>query len=176
MLIKDPLIFPEKLFPLTVQGLVHDSKEYVWFNLPTLDKISAHSLELKHVGNMYRPPSEWRVAATMGTFVGTTATWMGAVGAAASITAAPPLAILLSLTTGVAGMAGVVKATTYVDEMFEERPPRVLGQQCTDGGDDGEDNNNRPLSAEDFTVQPGTHTVSSRRGRDCEDRRRRHRR
>ncbi|KAF2194015.1 hypothetical protein K469DRAFT_189668 [Zopfia rhizophila CBS 207.26] len=29
MLIKDPLIFPEKLFPLTIQGLVHNSKEYV---------------------------------------------------------------------------------------------------------------------------------------------------
>ncbi|KIW94570.1 uncharacterized protein Z519_04546 [Cladophialophora bantiana CBS 173.52] len=38
LVIKDPLIFPADLFPFTVQGLVHDSKAYVWLNLPTMTK------------------------------------------------------------------------------------------------------------------------------------------
>lgn len=164
MLIKDPLIFPEKLFPLTIQGLVHNSNKYVWFNLPTLDEISAHSLELKHVGNMYRRPSEWRQAATFGTFVSSGAAWVGTVAVATSL-AAPPLAPIAFLATSIPGAVGVIKATSHVEKMFEEPPPRVLGQGYTDG----EDN---------VSVQPRTHIVSSRprQDRDDEDRRRRHRR
>ncbi|AEO70718.1 uncharacterized protein THITE_2132160 [Thermothielavioides terrestris NRRL 8126] len=35
MLIIDPLIFPEELYPLTIRGLVHNSQPLVWFDLPT---------------------------------------------------------------------------------------------------------------------------------------------
>ncbi|KAG7294410.1 hypothetical protein NEMBOFW57_004481 [Staphylotrichum longicolle] len=55
MLVKDPLIFPEALYPLTIRGLVHNSKPLVWFGLPTIDGVPLHLLELHHIGNLSRP-------------------------------------------------------------------------------------------------------------------------
>lgn len=123
MLIKDSLSFPADLFLFTVQGLVHDSKAYVWFNLPTLDKTSAYSLELKHVGNMDRPPSEWGTAAALGASVGSSAAWMGTVVTTTSLVT-PPMAPIAFSATGISGGLGVMTATTHVGKMFEEPTPQ----------------------------------------------------
>ncbi|EEQ91474.2 uncharacterized protein BDCG_06594 [Blastomyces dermatitidis ER-3] len=192
MLIKDPLIFPDKLFPLTVQGLKHDSKEYVWFNLPTLNDTHAYSLDLKDVGNIYQPPSNGQDAAAATTFAASTAGWIGITLWATSL-AAPILAPFVLMGSGVSGMVGAVQATKHVHESFKQKLPRVLGQQridddnaeCGDGNGNNNNNNNngssadstnQPVSAGEFTVQPGTHIVSHRRHYEHENRRRRRRR
>ncbi|KKZ66810.1 hypothetical protein EMCG_07499 [[Emmonsia] crescens] len=180
MFIKDPLIFPNKLFPLTVQGLKHDSKEYVWFNLPTLNDTDAYSLDLKDVGNIYQPPSGGQDAGAMTTLAASTAGWIGATVWATSL-AAPILAPFVFLSSGVSGMVSAVQATKHVHESVNQKRPRVLGQ-CINNDDDGEGENGSstsislPLSAQEFTVQPGTQTVSRRRRHEHENRRRRHRR
>ncbi|PGG96912.1 hypothetical protein GX51_07604 [Blastomyces parvus] len=192
MLIKDPLIFPDKLFPLTVQGLKHDSKEYVWFNLPTLNDTDAYSLDLKDVGNIYQPPSTGQGAAAATTFAASTAGWIGITLWATSL-AAPILAPFALMGSGVSGMVGAVQATKHVHQSFSQKQPRVLGQPIDgddgDGGDgSGNDNNNninngssaddtkQSVSADEFTIQPDTQTVSPKRRYEHENRRRRHRR
>ncbi|PGH08767.1 hypothetical protein AJ79_05866 [Helicocarpus griseus UAMH5409] len=177
MFIKDPLIFPDRLFPLTVQGLKHDSKEYVWFNLPTLNDTDAYSLELKDVGNIHQPPSGGEAEA-VGQFAASTAGGFATAIVEASL-APPILAPFVFLKSGVKGMVGAVQATKQARDSLNQKPPRVLGQSINDDGDRGGSNEdgirNGPSEAE-FTVQPGTQTVARRRNDELENRRRRRRR
>ncbi|OAX85536.1 hypothetical protein ACJ72_00074 [Emergomyces africanus] len=185
MLIKDPLIFPDKLFPLTIQGLKHDSKEYVWFNLPTLNNTDAYSLDLKDVGNIYQSQNPGKDATAMTTFAASTAGWIGATIWATSL-AAPIIAPFVFLSSGVSGMASAVQATKDVHASLSQKRPRVLGQVIDedaedDNGEGGQDASSGTrvsprMSAQEFTVQPGTQTVSCRRRHEHENRRRRHRR
>ncbi|KAI9035886.1 uncharacterized protein KD926_002640 [Aspergillus affinis] len=108
MLVKDPLEFPEELFPLTVRCDIHDSNPYVWLNLPTVDNLSSDLLHLDRIGNLARPPSEWEgpavAAAALGTFLLGAATTIALEGAIS--VAFPPLAPVAAI----GGIIGTVAA------------------------------------------------------------------
>ncbi|RFU25234.1 hypothetical protein B7463_g11098, partial [Scytalidium lignicola] len=57
LVIKQPFIFPEDLYPLTVHGHIHNSREYVWLNLPTMKDLSVDSFMMANVGNIATLPN-----------------------------------------------------------------------------------------------------------------------
>ncbi|KAM3075324.1 hypothetical protein ACMFMG_007237 [Clarireedia jacksonii] len=67
MVIRQSFVFPEELYPLTVHGHIHNSKEYVWLNLPTMQELSPDVFELSNIGNIAsipKPPKLWEHALT----------------------------------------------------------------------------------------------------------------
>ncbi|KAL4931859.1 uncharacterized protein BDV17DRAFT_227441 [Aspergillus undulatus] len=64
MLVREPLAFPHEVYPLSIKGFIHDSKPYVWFNLPTIDDVPTNNLRSStlaiYIGlrALGRPPQE----------------------------------------------------------------------------------------------------------------------
>ncbi|KAK3942412.1 hypothetical protein QBC46DRAFT_380160 [Diplogelasinospora grovesii] len=172
-LIKDPLVFPGELYPFTIRGLVHNCKPLVWFDLPTIDDVPPHLFELRHIGNLSKPPSEWRKPAAAAAAVTT-----GGVGIAASagltMAAIPilgplaPLAGVICIGGTVASMMAAGERYDQVNQMFKRPAPRLLGQRREGAAPE----NSREDEQDDFTYQPTTRRVS-RRSRHGNNRRRR---
>ncbi|KAK5651924.1 hypothetical protein OQA88_11583 [Cercophora sp. LCS_1] len=174
MLVKEPLIFPEALYPLTITGLVHNSKPLVWFDLPTVrDDVNPQLLELHHIGNLSCPPSQWQrpVAATAGVVTGGAGIAVAAVATVAAASFIGPLAGVIWLGGGGAAIAGGDAVSDQVARMFDSPAPRVLGWGAERAGVDREAD-----EMNNFNIEPGTRRVSrnSRHiGRGNGDRRRR---
>jgi hypothetical protein len=67
LVIEKPLSFDENLLPLTIHGMLHDSQNMVWLNLPSVQDYQARNIELIHVGNIATrppPPTLWQRAST----------------------------------------------------------------------------------------------------------------
>ncbi|KAG4033830.1 hypothetical protein MFRU_004g03330 [Monilinia fructicola] len=67
MVVRTAFVFPEELYPLTVRGHIHNSKEYVWLNLPTMKDVPSDLFEMSNVGNIATlppPPRLWQHALT----------------------------------------------------------------------------------------------------------------
>ncbi|TGO20505.1 hypothetical protein BPAE_0289g00030 [Botrytis paeoniae] len=67
MVVRTAFVFPEELYPLTVRGHIHNSKEYVWLNLPTMKDVPSDLFEMSNVGNIAalpKPPALWQHALT----------------------------------------------------------------------------------------------------------------
>lgn len=128
MLIKEPLEFPD-LGKLIIHGEKHASILYVWYNLTTHGK-HPNSPILKGVGNMVRPASEWKKAATIATSVaGVAATVVSAVGASVMTAIACPLAVPVAMVgTAAAGMYCTEAAVKAVGARLGQEVPRVLGE------------------------------------------------
>ncbi|CZR60206.1 uncharacterized protein PAC_10102 [Phialocephala subalpina] len=54
--IKEPLAFAEKLWPLRLHGMIHNTKPHVQLNLPTADK---DMLDLDGIGKWEKPRNMW---------------------------------------------------------------------------------------------------------------------
>ncbi|KAH8800421.1 hypothetical protein F5884DRAFT_758029 [Xylogone sp. PMI_703] len=57
LVIKQAFLFPDELYPLTVHGHIHNSREYVWLNLPTMKDLSPDVFLLSNVGNVAALPN-----------------------------------------------------------------------------------------------------------------------
>jgi hypothetical protein len=125
LVIKEALLFPEDLYPLSVEGHIHNSIARVWLNIP---EVPPDMLELSNVGNLAEPPSAWRDVATGATFLGTLATLGGgSTASAATVTPmAPPIGAAIFLGGGIAASLATFWATQEVDRQFYQEP-RVLG-------------------------------------------------
>ncbi|KAH7044023.1 hypothetical protein B0J12DRAFT_189153 [Macrophomina phaseolina] len=127
LVIQEPIIVPRELYPLTIEGHVHNSIFQVWLNIPGLPEGDS---TLRDVGNLAAPPSfwqEWASALEAATSAGTFAAGGGVaagVATAAAGTAAAPLAFLA---VGVATMYGSVMAAKTVGEALRAPEPRLLG-------------------------------------------------
>ncbi|KAI9372948.1 hypothetical protein BJX61DRAFT_412062 [Aspergillus egyptiacus] len=163
MLINEPVSFPEELYPLSITGYIHDSKPYVWFDLPNIDNVSPELLDIRHVGNLARPPSSWENAAVAGTGLGGALLTLGlTIGAAA---ASGPAAPLLAIPTCAAGLAGTMTGMFKVGGAFKDNSPRVLGQRRNTSGtlsaskvaDSGVQN------MEDVAIHSSTRKISTKR-------------
>ncbi|KAF1952148.1 hypothetical protein CC80DRAFT_495484 [Byssothecium circinans] len=129
LVIRDPIIFPAALYPLKIEGHIHNSIFRVWLNIPNS---SEGNLELHDVGNLAAPPSFWQQWA--GTIEGVTfcGTWMAGCGAAMGLSAAAaviatPLAIAAFLAGASAAAYGTVTAVDAVQEKTRIPAPRLLG-------------------------------------------------
>ncbi|KAK9622292.1 hypothetical protein V6Z98_006966 [Aspergillus fumigatus] len=155
MLIKEPLIFPEELYPLSITGYIHDSKPYVWFDLPTVDDVPSDQFDIRHIGNLSRPPSAWRDVAVAGMTVGGPALTFGAVVGASALSAAA--APIVAPAVMVAGLYGTFAAR----RAFEGDTPRVLGQAPESASpSDIDDSNNG--DEEEMTIHAATRRVHRR--------------
>lgn len=160
MLIREPLAFPHEVYPLSIKGFIHDSKHYVWFNLPTIDDVPAEQLEIHHIGNLYRPSSTLEEIAAPVTFMAGGLLTMGATMATAVF--APPLAIPV----WTAGAASTVAGANAVERMVTEAPPRVLGSARNADSIPNEGASDDTDAGEDFTFHATTRRVhrGSQRG------------
>ncbi|KAM0417112.1 hypothetical protein ACHAPT_012888 [Fusarium lateritium] len=123
MFINNPLEFPD-LGALTIHGETHNSHNFVWLNLPTLENYPGN-LFLKDVENVTREESEWKTAATVGTAIGgISASLAGTFALGAAFPLLTPLALI-----GVwsAGGACSTIAATQVNKGLGRELPRVLG-------------------------------------------------
>ncbi|GIC92980.1 uncharacterized protein Aud_009459 [Aspergillus udagawae] len=125
MVVKEPLDFPKQLFPLTVRGDIHDSKPYVWFNLPAIGNVSSDLLSLERIGNL-SSPNEWESLASVAAGVGTT--WCGVLASYAVVAASGPLAPLAAVGCFAGAIAAGRCAQEGVESMFASDGPRILGQ------------------------------------------------
>ncbi|KAI9647029.1 hypothetical protein NHQ30_005031 [Ciborinia camelliae] len=113
MVITEPLKFPDDVFPLAVEGFMHNSIEYVWLNLPGEypDQFS-----LSNIGNMAKQSPE----ISMMVF---TALGLSAAGYFASLAVEPPLIPIAA--GGLFGSLGTFVAAACAE--YRARTPRTLG-------------------------------------------------
>lgn len=127
MVIPEALKVPGELFPLRVEGEIHNGKPYVWVNFP-----EARKGLFDGVGNLADlAKSEWeRGMATLGTaFGGIGPCWLISAIATGSLflAAGPLLALPFYFGSNAIGWGISLEAARKVDSLWEVEPPRLLG-------------------------------------------------
>ncbi|KAH7117100.1 hypothetical protein B0J11DRAFT_571532 [Dendryphion nanum] len=128
LIIQDPVIFPPELYPLTIEGHIHDSIFQVWLNIRHVP----NDLTLRDVGNLAAPPSFWQEWAEPIQGITIVSTWFTGSAAAmglsvAAATVAVPLAIPVFVAGASVAAFGTITAANAVDERLRIPQPRLLG-------------------------------------------------
>lgn len=129
LIIPDPILFPSELYPLTIEGHIHNSVPQAWLKIPDVPE---HGLTLDDVGNLAAPPSFWKRwagAVTGATLFGTRLAGASAtLGLTAAVsTVAAPLIVPVFLVEASAAALGTVTASNAVGETLRIPKPRLLG-------------------------------------------------
>ncbi|KID95150.1 hypothetical protein MAJ_08881, partial [Metarhizium majus ARSEF 297] len=152
MLIGEALTFPDCLLPLTIHGHIHNSKPYVWLNLPNPQR----RLYLVDVPNLADLAPEESDGSMFGLLIGAAATL------SAGFWGGPPAAA----GTGASYFAHMMNNQNRSQRPFiSNAEPRVLGQAPDENSDD------EGSSGDDEEREARRHEASNRRIR----RQRRHR-
>jgi hypothetical protein len=175
--INDPLEFPD-LGPLMIHGETRRQQPYVWLNLPTIHDYPGRRLTLKNVGNMARPESEWKDAATIATGVGVfSAATAACIG---TFILCPPAGIVAVLAWPLAAGGGAACAAETVEKRLSKQVPRILGTSdlnkdgagTDEEGSEDSDDSDEVRTTANIVYQPETKHVSRHKHRH---RHRRHR-
>lgn len=127
MFLKAALKFPD-LGMFVIHGDIHNSKPYVWFNLPRLTTYPGPFLALSGIGNITRKPTKWKnpvQGTALAGEAGVTGYGAWYVGAAV---ATPLLATAASSVVVVSGIYAMYKTYQGIESWLGEEVPRLLGE------------------------------------------------